>query len=88
MYETALSVTENILANIKEYGYMPNGARVYYLVRSQPPVATLIVKSVLDALLASAASDDDLEDNDLKKKNTHKDLNHEMNQDPNPDSQK
>ena len=43
MYETALDVAENILENIREYGYMPNGARIYYLTRTQPPVAPQIV---------------------------------------------
>lgn len=29
MYETALNTIYNILDNIKLYGYMPNGARIY-----------------------------------------------------------
>jgi len=34
MYETALNTIYNILENIEKFGFMPNGARIYYLNRS------------------------------------------------------
>ncbi|KAJ2455095.1 hypothetical protein EV183_001024 [Coemansia sp. RSA 2336] len=34
----------NLLALVDQYGFVPNGARVYYLDRSQPPLLTLMVK--------------------------------------------
>ncbi len=34
MYDTALNVAYNILDMINKYGYMPNGARIYYLTRT------------------------------------------------------
>jgi alpha,alpha-trehalase len=36
--EIALNIIENFLDIIDEIGFMPNGARQYYLNRSQPPV--------------------------------------------------
>ena len=35
---------ENFLDFVDTYGFVPNGARVYYLNRSQPPLLTLMVK--------------------------------------------
>jgi alpha,alpha-trehalase len=37
--EIALNIIENFLDIINEIGFMPNGARQYYLNRSQPPVS-------------------------------------------------
>jgi len=39
----------NLLAEASINGYVPNGARVYYLQRSQPPVLTLIINEYLEA---------------------------------------
>lgn len=35
---------ENFLDFVDEFGFVPNGARIYYLNRSQPPLLTLMVK--------------------------------------------
>lgn len=35
---------ENFLDNIEEFGFVPNGARKYYLNRSQPPVLAQMVR--------------------------------------------
>lgn len=39
---------ENFLDFIEVYGFVPNGARIYYLNRSQPPLLTLMVKTYLE----------------------------------------
>ncbi|XP_008215783.2 trehalase [Nasonia vitripennis] len=38
MHETAKGMIENFLSMVKTYGFVPNGGRVYYLMRSQPPL--------------------------------------------------
>lgn len=43
MYETAKGMIENFLHMVDTYGFMPNGGRIYYLNRSQPPMLTLMV---------------------------------------------
>lgn len=43
MTDTAKGMIENLLTVVDQYGFMPNGGRVYYLNRSQPPVLTLMV---------------------------------------------
>lgn len=42
------NVIENFLDIVDLYGFMPNGARVYYLNRSQPPLLTQMVKIYVD----------------------------------------
>jgi alpha,alpha-trehalase len=54
MYDTALHEILNILDNIDRFGFMPNGARTYYVTRTQPPVAAIIVRCVYEALAAAA----------------------------------
>lgn len=41
--------TENILYLIRRFGKMPNGSRTYYLNRSQPPFASMMVADVYKA---------------------------------------
>ena len=43
MLTTAKYLIINLLAEASINGYVPNGARVYYLQRSQPPMLTLII---------------------------------------------
>ncbi|XP_063533891.1 trehalase-like [Cydia strobilella] len=43
MAETARGMVENILYLVDKFGYMPNGGRLYYLGRSQPPLLTAMV---------------------------------------------
>jgi len=38
MVATAQGMVENLVAFVERYGFVPNGGRVYYLQRSQPPV--------------------------------------------------
>jgi len=40
---------ENLLENVRRYGFVPNGGRDYYLSRSQPPVLSSFVKDVFEA---------------------------------------
>lgn len=44
MFKTAKYVLENLLHLVKEYSFVPNGGRKYYLNRSQPPFLTLMVE--------------------------------------------
>nr|WON00875.1 trehalase [Arma chinensis] len=45
MKDTARGVIENLLYLVKTLGHMPNGNRVYYNQRSQPPMITQMVNS-------------------------------------------
>lgn len=45
MTTTARGIIENIISLVNEFGFMPNGGRVYYLNRSQPPMLILMVLS-------------------------------------------
>ncbi|CAN2387887.1 trehalase (brush-border membrane glycoprotein) [Pristimantis euphronides] len=48
MYDTARGMIENFLYMVDSYGFVPNGGRVYYLNRSQPPFLTLMVESYMN----------------------------------------
>lgn len=50
MYETAMDVIENLLEMVEKYGFVLNGARVYYEKRSQPPVLTIMVHELYKEL--------------------------------------
>ncbi|CAK1359620.1 Trehalase [Cercospora beticola] len=43
--EIALNIIENFVDLVDRFGFVPNGARQYYLNRSQPPVLTLMVQA-------------------------------------------
>jgi alpha,alpha-trehalase len=45
---TAKSVIENTLWLVDKYGFVPNGSRVYYLNRSQPPVLPMMIQRYLE----------------------------------------
>lgn len=47
--QLAKNNTENILYLIRRFGNMPNGSRTYYLNRSQPPFASMMVGDVYEA---------------------------------------
>lgn len=49
MKETSRGMIENMLSFVKRYGFVPNGSRVYYLNRSQPPLLSFMVKLYIDA---------------------------------------
>ncbi|VDM73556.1 unnamed protein product, partial [Strongylus vulgaris] len=43
MYVTVRGMIENMQYLIEEFGFVPNGNRIYYLNRSQPPLLTWCV---------------------------------------------
>ncbi|XP_018408353.1 PREDICTED: trehalase [Nanorana parkeri] len=47
MTQTARGMIENFLDIVQRYGMIPNGGRIYYLCRSQPPFLTLMMDSYL-----------------------------------------
>lgn len=48
MEETAKGIIDNFLYLIKEYGFVPNGTRTYYLGRSQPPFLLSMMEKYTD----------------------------------------
>ncbi|KAI3331894.1 glycoside hydrolase family 37 protein [Xylariaceae sp. AK1471] len=42
------NIIENFLDFVEQFGFVPNGARIYYLNRSQPPLLTQMVKTYVD----------------------------------------
>ncbi|CAJ0919672.1 18277_t:CDS:10 [Entrophospora sp. SA101] len=44
LYDLAKGMIENYLILVETYGFIPNGSRIYYLNRSQPPLLTQMVK--------------------------------------------
>lgn len=46
--EIAGNIIENFLDLVETIGFVPNGARVYYLNRSQPPLLALMVKTYVE----------------------------------------
>uniref|UniRef100_A0A8C4YRH0 Trehalase n=1 Tax=Gopherus evgoodei TaxID=1825980 RepID=A0A8C4YRH0_9SAUR len=59
MAATAKGMIQNLLYLVERYGHIPNGGRVYYLCRSQPPFLTLM----MDAYLAHANDTEFLREN-------------------------
>lgn len=49
MYTTARGMLENFASIVERYGFIPNGGRIYYSGRSQPPLFIPMVKEYLDA---------------------------------------
>ncbi|KAK9885432.1 hypothetical protein WA026_010929 [Henosepilachna vigintioctopunctata] len=49
MHDTVRGMIENFLQMVDKYGFVPNGGRVYYLNRSQPPLLSLMVLEYLEA---------------------------------------
>ncbi|KAE8592408.1 hypothetical protein XENTR_v10018747 [Xenopus tropicalis] len=47
MHNTARGMIENFLYMVDRFGMIPNGGRVYYLRRSQPPFLTLMMDSYM-----------------------------------------
>lgn len=48
MYETAKGMLSNFLEIVERFGFVPNGGRIYYSGRSQPPLLTSMVKAYID----------------------------------------
>ncbi|XP_033323924.2 trehalase [Megalopta genalis] len=48
MHQTAKGMIDNFLYMVEKYGFIPNGGRIYYLMRSQPPMLHLMVSRYLE----------------------------------------
>lgn len=48
MWETARGCVENFLDLVEQFGFVPNGARIYYLNRTQPPFLSDMVRCVAE----------------------------------------
>ncbi|XP_066541744.1 trehalase [Hoplias malabaricus] len=48
MTDTAKGMIQNFLHMVDRYGFVPNGGRIYYERRSQPPFLTLMVESFFE----------------------------------------
>ncbi|XP_055902770.1 trehalase-like [Eupeodes corollae] len=48
MYQTARGMLSNFLSIIQRLGFIPNGGRVYYAKRSQPPLLSGMIKSYVE----------------------------------------
>lgn len=48
MFDTARGMLENFLHIVNVYGMIPNGGRIYYSGRSQPPLLTAMIKAYVD----------------------------------------
>ncbi|KAH0448713.1 hypothetical protein IEQ34_022513 [Dendrobium chrysotoxum] len=46
MYDTAKAIVNNLVWLVDAYGHVPNGARVYYASRSQPPLLSSMVMEI------------------------------------------
>lgn len=46
--EIAKNTIENFLDFVEQFGFIPNGARIYYLNRSQPPMLSQMVKIYIE----------------------------------------
>ena len=49
MLKTAEKLIDNFITMIDSYGFIPNGFRIYFLNRSQPPFFSLMVKELVEA---------------------------------------
>ncbi|XP_060523038.1 trehalase-like isoform X2 [Cylas formicarius] len=49
MYDTVRGMLDNFVYLVDTYGFIPNGGRVYYLNRSQPPVFALMAAQYVKA---------------------------------------
>lgn len=57
MLTTARQMIENFIDFIKKYGFIPNGSRIYYLNRSQPPYFCLMVSKYYEFCMHSPKID-------------------------------
>ncbi|XP_057670544.1 trehalase-like [Diorhabda carinulata] len=48
MTESVRGILENFLSIVEKFGFIPNGSRVYYLNRSQPPLLASMVGKYID----------------------------------------
>ncbi|HKY93379.1 MAG TPA: trehalase family glycosidase [Nevskiaceae bacterium] len=57
--EVARMQADNFLELIRRFGFVPNGNRDYYLSRSQPPLSSRLVRTVVEATDAEARASGD-----------------------------
>lgn len=48
MYDTVKGMLDNFLTIIDRFNFIPNGGRIYYAARTQPPLLTGMIKSYVD----------------------------------------
>jgi len=48
MKETARGLVQNLLDDVANFGFVPNGGRIYYLNRSQPPLLSEMVFALVE----------------------------------------
>jgi alpha,alpha-trehalase len=48
MWETARGCVDNLLDFVEQFGFVPNGARIYYLNRTQPPFLSDMVRCIVE----------------------------------------
>lgn len=48
LLQTVKGMLENFLSIVDRYEFIPNGGRVYYEARSQPPLLTAMIKTYVD----------------------------------------
>lgn len=48
MYETVKGMLKNFLYVVNKYGYVPNGGRIYYIGRSQPPLLIPMIETYFE----------------------------------------
>lgn len=46
--QTAQGMLKNFLSIVDRFGFIPNGGRIYYSMRSQPPLITPMIKTFVD----------------------------------------
>ncbi|KAF4389464.1 hypothetical protein G4B88_006523 [Cannabis sativa] len=46
MYDTAKAIVNNLISLLQQYGHVLNGARTYYINRSQPPLLSAMVTEI------------------------------------------
>ncbi|XP_034141842.1 mucin-5AC isoform X2 [Drosophila guanche] len=51
MHATARGMIDNFLSIVRQYGFVPNGGRIYYYGRSQPPMLIHMMKAYVDVTL-------------------------------------
>lgn len=49
MYQTVRGMLDNFLSVIDRFGFIPNGGRIYFIARSQPPLLSAMIKAYVDS---------------------------------------
>nr|AXY94682.1 trehalase-like protein [Habrobracon hebetor] len=49
MTQTARGIILNLLSMVERFGFVPNGGRIYYLMRSQPPLLIPMIEKYVEA---------------------------------------